>query len=194
MTVPSKRSFEEVKDLPSFAAELPAICRNVTEACRRGDGKMGYSSFENNESNPSGVFDGRRVTVSIEDYLVRLAKYGACSREVFVIAYVYLRRFFAATRFPLTSFNVHRVLLSAFVLAAKYQDDHFYSNKFYSQLGGVTLCELSRLEQHFLFHVQWELFVSEEQFAEAKKQLAKVPAWRSKARFDQQCGSAGAAY
>ena len=71
------------------------------------------------------VFHGlTRPTISIQNYLERIFKYANCSPSCFVVAYVYLDRF--AQRqpsLPLNSFNVHRLLITSVMVAAKFMDD-----------------------------------------------------------------------
>ena len=45
----------------------------------------------------------------------------------------------------LTGKNVHRLLLVANVVSAKYLDDFFYKNSFYANIGGVSLTVLNEL-------------------------------------------------
>ena len=45
------------------------------------------------------------------------------------------------------------------VIAAKFHDDKFYSNNYYSRLGGVTLKEMNLLERQFLTEIKYDLFV-----------------------------------
>lgn len=47
-------------------------------------------------------------------------------------------------------FPDHRVILTSVVLAAKFFDDRYYSNKFYAAVGGVRTKELNALEAEFL--------------------------------------------
>lgn len=71
------------------------------------------------------VFHGlTRPTISIQSYLERIFKYANCSPSCFIVAYVYLDRF--AQRqpsLPINSFNVHRLLITSVLVAAKFMDD-----------------------------------------------------------------------
>jgi hypothetical protein len=42
--------------------------------------------------------------------------------------------------------NIHRLLLAANVISAKYQDDFFYRNSYYANVGGVSVALLNSLE------------------------------------------------
>ena len=38
----------------------------------------------------------------------------------------------------MTSRNVHRLMITAVVIATKYYDDFYFKNTFYAKLGGIT--------------------------------------------------------
>ena len=48
--------------------------------------------------------------------------------------------------FRLSNFNVHKMVLTAILLAAKYQDDFYYDNKAFEFAGGVNAAHLHQLE------------------------------------------------
>jgi hypothetical protein len=49
-------------------------------------------------------------------------------------------------------------------VAAKFLDDSYYPNLFYSQLGGIPLKELNNLEVEFLFGINFTLHVSPHEY------------------------------
>eukprot|EP00449_Zooxanthella_nutricula_P013080 CAMPEP_0198495142 /NCGR_PEP_ID=MMETSP1462-20131121/5029_1 /TAXON_ID=1333877 /ORGANISM="Brandtodinium nutriculum, Strain RCC3387" /LENGTH=51 /DNA_ID=CAMNT_0044223911 /DNA_START=163 /DNA_END=315 /DNA_ORIENTATION=+ len=49
-------------------------------------------------------------------------------------------------------------------LAAKFQDDVFYANAFYSKVTGIKLVELNSLEHTMLKLLDWRLSVSPVEF------------------------------
>lgn len=55
--------------------------------------------------------------------------------------------------------NVHRLILTSILVAVKFFDDKYYSNAFFSKVGGVSSKELNRLEISFLSGIQFHLFV-----------------------------------
>ena len=71
------------------------------------------------------VFHGlTRPTISIQSYLERIFKYANCSHSCFIVAYVYLDRFSQRQpTLPINSFNVHRLLITSVMVAAKFMDD-----------------------------------------------------------------------
>ena len=66
----------------------------------------------------------RPPAISIKDYLQRVAKYAACSGECFVLALVYIDRIIQSNpTFVVNSLNIHRLLITSIMLAAKFFDD-----------------------------------------------------------------------
>ncbi len=119
-----------------------------------------------NEGEPLTVFHAVRVpSVSIHDYLFRIARYFLCSPECFVIALVYIDRIMKKQPdFTVCKLNIHRLIVTSMMLAVKFFDDVYYSNAYYAKVGGVKGPEMNVLELHFLRLIDWQLFVSPEEF------------------------------
>ena len=67
-------------------------------------------------------------------------------------------------RFILTNYNIHRILFISILTAIKYNEDSVYSNKYYSEVAGVSLKELNLMENSFIELLDFKLFVTEEEF------------------------------
>ena len=50
------------------------------------------------------------------------------------------------------------------IIAIKYNEDEYYSQKFYAKIGGVTLAEICNLEYNFLSLINYNLFVNDNLF------------------------------
>ncbi|XP_028789278.1 cyclin-P3-1 [Neltuma alba] len=118
------------------------------------------------------VFHGLRApSLSISKYIDRIFKYSGCSPSCFVVAQIYVDRFLQCTEVKLTSLNVHRLLITSIMLAAKFMDDAFFNNAYYAKVGGISTSELNRLEMNFLFSIDFRLQISEESFGKYCVQL-----------------------
>jgi hypothetical protein len=76
------------------------------------------------------IFEGSRPSITPSAYIKRIVKYGGLSPCCFVIGLIYLERF--KRRDPtvcLTSRSFQRLILVATMVAAKFLDDFYYSNK-----------------------------------------------------------------
>ncbi|TKY45704.1 Cyclin-U4-1 protein [Spatholobus suberectus] len=61
---------------------------------------------------------------------------------------------------PINSFNVHRLLITSVMVAAKFMDDMNYNNAYYAKVGGITKIEMNFLELDFLFGLGFHLNVT----------------------------------
>jgi hypothetical protein len=113
----------------------------------------------------------RAPGISILQYLERIHKYASCSTECFILALVYIDRLIQRNNFLLTELNVHRVIISAVLLAAKFFDDAYYNNAYYAKVGGVLVSEINGLEVEFLFRINFSLHVSPEVFMKYQAEL-----------------------
>jgi hypothetical protein len=66
--------------------------------------------------------------------------------------------------FTVRKLNIHRLIVTSMMLAVKFFDDVYYSNAYYAKVGGVKGNEMNVLEVHFLRLIDWQLFVSPEEF------------------------------
>eukprot|EP01012_Entosiphon_sulcatum_P036627 TRINITY_DN466_c0_g1_i1.p2 TRINITY_DN466_c0_g1~~TRINITY_DN466_c0_g1_i1.p2 ORF type:complete len:178 (-),score=29.73 TRINITY_DN466_c0_g1_i1:188-721(-) len=119
------------------------------------------------------AFESLRVpSITIADYLRRIAIYSHCSPECFVFALIYLDRLLMANPgLTITQCNVHRLIITSVLIAAKARDDTYYSNSYYASIGGITTKELNRLELMLLDLLQYNLFVTPEVFAQYRTKL-----------------------
>jgi len=157
--VPNMRSFQEVSHLPAFHVAMPAIADRFTELCRLGDLDAVHS-----ESDPFSAPGNELPSLSAHDFMVRLCKYAHSSPQVFVVAIVFLQRYVDRTGTVLTSRNFHRVLLTAFVVAAKLRDDVYYTNSYYASIAGLDSQVINALEIKMLKALDWEVSVTTEEF------------------------------
>ena len=102
--------------------------------------------------------------ISIKDYLERLYKYSKINSSTIILILIYIDRICNIHKFKLTYFNIHKLILSSLIIAIKYNEDEYYSIKFYSKLGGVTKSELIYLEYSFILLINFNLFVKKELF------------------------------
>lgn len=57
----------------------------------------------------------------------------------------------------LTEFNVHRILFCCIIIAVKFNEDKYYTNKYYSKIGGMDLKQLNEME--LLISINFDLFI-----------------------------------
>jgi len=103
--------------------------------------------------------------ISVPDYLERMLKFMYCSDECYVLALIYLDRIHERTAWlEVNSSSIHRLILTGVVVAAKFFEDKYYKNSYYSKVGGISNQELNRLEYHFLRYLDFNLYVSQDEY------------------------------
>jgi hypothetical protein len=107
---------ENPNEMPKLIAFLSSLLKRVAES-----NDINQQLLQQKIS----VFQGlTRPNISIHNYLERIFKYANCSPSCFIVAYVYLDRFTQKQpSLPINSFNVHRLLITSVMVAAKFMDD-----------------------------------------------------------------------
>ncbi|GAB66883.1 cyclin2 related protein, partial [Plasmodium cynomolgi strain B] len=135
-----------------YITYLPIVLENMIKV-NRGKGKI--TSFH----------ASKVPEISIKNYIQRIGKYTGCSNECFVLLIIYLDRIVKInTDITLSLLCIHRLLITAIMIAAKFFDDLYYSNAFYAKVGGVSTEEINKLEGIFLHLIDYNLFVSSEEY------------------------------
>lgn len=125
-----------------------------------------YSGMPSWEEAVSVFFSVTKPDIQTDLYIRRLVRYAQCSRSAFIIGLVYLKRLETNdSKLILSPYNMHRLLITSLMLAAKIVDDRCYSNAHYARVGGIaTVKEMNRLELQMLALLKYDLFVSPEEY------------------------------
>lgn len=161
-------------------AVVPILSCVLNQLCKRND-KIPL------DPNCISKFHAMRPPqISILNYLERIAKYAACSGECFVLALIFVDRIIQFNpTFVVNSLNIHRLLITAVMLSAKYFDDQYFNNAYYAKVGGVPCNEINSLEVEFLFMINFTLFVSTDTYTQYFTELSNHAAHAS------SCGCTG---
>lgn len=85
------------------------------------------------------VFDKNLHDVIILKSIFRFSQMLRCSEGCFTLAGVYLKRFLQKRPdVKVDALNAHRLALVSLVVAAKYNDDTYFTNSYYSYCGGKS--------------------------------------------------------
>ena len=120
-----------------------------------------YNKENNSITKP---FLSINPSISINDYLDRLYKYSKMNISTVILILIYIDRISNINKFKLTYYIIHKLILSSMVVAIKYNEDQYYSIKFYAKLGGVTKTEMIFLEYYFVSLINFNLFIKKELF------------------------------
>eukprot|EP00892_Ulva_mutabilis_P000618 jgi/Ulvmu1/10557/UM065_0011.1 len=119
---------------PTLATPPSATITSAGVAARKLAGRL---SMFTGKSTPS---------FSLSSYISRLAQYTGCSAACFLYALSYMLRIDKQGHARVTVKTIHRMLLTAVVVAIKFIEDHCFINSHYAKVGGVELHELNHME------------------------------------------------
>jgi hypothetical protein len=124
------------------------------------------------KSQKKSLFTSKKIpNISIGDYLARIKKFTNINDSTLIICLIYLDRYLKMNKIILTEFNVHRLFFSSLLIAIKYNEDYFYTNKFYSNVSGLKCSELNKLELKFSTEIKFDLFVDKNLYEKYKNNL-----------------------
>lgn len=142
---------------PEMTLEPQLVAVYMQHRCQECEAVAG------SEANVRSLFHSVHVpSISIWDYIRRIAKYSACSTECFITCLVLIDRYCEATQRPLSFRNVHRLVITATLASIKSRDDSYYLNAYYASIGGVSNSELNALELEFLRTIDWRTWIEPE--------------------------------
>eukprot|EP01061_Rhynchopus_euleeides_P003161 TRINITY_DN1242_c0_g1_i3.p2 TRINITY_DN1242_c0_g1~~TRINITY_DN1242_c0_g1_i3.p2 ORF type:complete len:179 (+),score=69.97 TRINITY_DN1242_c0_g1_i3:235-771(+) len=110
--------------------------------------------------------DEKAQRMAMRRVLFSLAERTRAHKEVYLCMLSYIMR--VTNHFELSYQNAPHLVLSCFILAAKFHDDFLGSvrNSYFAQVGGCTLAEVNHLERTMLSYLEWDLSVSAAEHAE----------------------------
>ncbi|KAJ2760793.1 cyclin-like protein interacting with PHO85, partial [Coemansia nantahalensis] len=125
-------------------------------------------------------FHSRAVpAISVRDYLERVAKFVCLENDTLLAVLIYLDRVARAQRHRpallLSPFNIHRLVITAIVIAHKFSSDVFFNNARYAKVGGIPLAEMNQLELEMLFLMKFDLKVDTAELQSIGEWLVRGP-------------------
>ena len=166
---PLNQNSSKVKDTPKKdiqEIEINNIVNAVSEILKQIIENNNEQPIKNDsirKKHPS-LYSEVPPKISIYEYVSRIQKYCAIEKNIIILGLIYIDRICDINRLRLTNYNIHRILFISILIALKYNEDSIYSNKYYSEVAGVSLKELNSMESSFLELLDFKLFVSEEEF------------------------------
>jgi len=153
-----KRDAERQEGLTKVIAEL------LEDTVQRNDARSRASGLAS--------FEAGKAPISARDYVHRIFRYGRCSPCCFVVGVLYLERLkLRYAKVCLNSNNFQRLFLVAVMVAAKYLDDVYYSNKHWAEVAGISTKELNALELEMLFRLNFDMSISRDEYDAFHAQL-----------------------
>ena len=139
---------------------LETISDLLTDICEENTGDR-----DTNTPNLIKPFLSKSIpAISIKNFFERIVKYTKIENSTLILVLVYIDRLCDKQKFRLNYFNIHKIIISAMIIAIKYNEDEYYDQNFYSKVGGITIKELQKLEHAILTLLNFDLFVNETLF------------------------------
>lgn len=111
------------------------------------------------------IYTSRKLPeISVNDYIVRIAKYMKIEDSTLILALIYIDRITRKRKIFVNEYNVYRLFFMSVVVATKYNEDKHYSNTYYAKIGGVELEQLNQMECEFVMGINFDLFVEAKVF------------------------------
>jgi len=113
-------------------------------------------------------------TISIADFLERIAWYFNCSTQCFVFALEYIKRLKKYKPTLIVNYHtVHQLIATCVKVSAKYFDDTVFNNKFYAQVVGLPPVEINAFEVRLLFFLKFDLYVEADKYKAMCKEMQR---------------------
>lgn len=106
-------------------------------------------------------FSTHTAEIKPEAYVARIKHHAHCSNSVFVYAVAILNRLeILDGRLAISPFNMHRLLITAVMISAKFLDNAWYSSNYYARVGGISsVQEMNHLELCMLRLLDYRIFL-----------------------------------
>lgn len=176
------REIDEIKD--SFDKDTKnikasnhviEIVADILEEIVKDNEKNNENELNRSDSNESAIISvftsNKTPQISIKKYLTRIMKYSKPETSTVIICLIYIDKICENSSLQLSIYNIHRIILSCMILALKYNEDDYYSNKYYAKVGGISLKELNELEYNIMVLLQFNFFIDDITYEKYQAQL-----------------------
>ncbi|OBZ78678.1 Cyclin-U4-3 [Grifola frondosa] len=118
-----------------------------------------HSSFTPH-SNPATASLQFSVSPAFVRFMQKVLETTQVSESVIVLSLHYIYRMKARNRFTAgQAGSEYRVAVAALMMANKFVDDNTYTNKTWSEVSGIDLQEVNKMEREFLLGIDFDLYV-----------------------------------
>ena len=176
------RDIDEIKDnIDKDTKNIKAsnhvidIVADILEEIVKDNEKNNENESNKSDSNESAIISvftsNKTPQISIKKYLTRIMKYSKPETSTVIICLIYIDKICENSSLQLSIYNIHRIILSCMILALKYNEDDYYSNKYYAKVGGISLKELNELEYNIMVLLQFNFFIDDITYEKYQAQL-----------------------
>ena len=152
---------------PSQTSQSNVIVHSISMTLMQliTDNKANRHYNEKLKQQAKHIYTSRKLPeISVNDYIVRIAKYMKIEDSTLILALIYIDRISRKRKIFVNEYNVYRLFFMSVVVATKYNEDKHYSNTYYAKIGGVELEQLNQMECEFVMGINFDLFVEAKVF------------------------------
>ncbi|CAL1696819.1 unnamed protein product [Somion occarium] len=143
---------------PSTQRSFNFIAEKASKRCRQSEDSPTYFP----KPNASTAHLQFAVSPAFVRFMQKLLETTQVSQSVIVLSLRYIYRLKERNRFTHgQGGSEYRVAVAALMLANKFVDDNTYTNKTWSEVSGIALEELNKMEREFLMGIDFSLYVDE---------------------------------
>ena len=114
------------------------------------------------------IFTGKSLPkITLIDYINRIITYSDSEINTLICSLIYIDRINKIK--AINEFNIHRIFFTAVLVAIKYNEDIIFNNDYYSQVAGVKLNEINKMELEFISLLDFNLYIDPEEFGSYKQ-------------------------
>ena len=168
----SETSKESLTDSssPSNTSLITSISKTLNLVLEQNKNLNDYNQIVISQSKM--VFSAKSIPkISLLDYLNRIQTYCNIEYSTLICSLIFVDRICEIAGITLTYYNIHRILFVAILISIKYNEDRYYENVYYAKIAGISSRELKNIEYDFLVIINFELFISEDEYLKYKKYL-----------------------
>ena len=149
---------------------LESIAKTLTLIVEENKNLKNYKDIIQKQSKM--VFSANSVpSISIIEYLKRIQTYANLEKNTLISCLIFIDRFCELSKTTLTYYNIHRILFVSILISIKYNEDRYYENVYYAKIAGISCKELKTIEYDFLDIIDFDLFISVDEYLKYKKYL-----------------------
>lgn len=108
------------------------------------------------------------INITLNTYLLRLAKQLELTESDFLFVLIYLDRI---ANVPINGCTIHRLFLALVTILTKFHRDDPPTMQYLAKVGGVGVKELCRLEIEILRNINFSLFITKDDYEEYREKF-----------------------
>ncbi len=113
-------------------------------------------------------------SITIKQYMQRIMYYTKPEPSTIILSLIYIDQICENSTLKLNRLNIYRFILLSLLTAIKYNEDDYFSNDYYAQVGGVSLNEINMLEYSFLYLLDFKCFIDNETYENYERQIKSL--------------------